>query len=733
LNNSHSKRFYEFGPFRLDVTERLLLCDGAMVTLTPKAFDTLLILIENSGRLVEKEELMKRLWPDTFVEEANLAHHVSVLRKTFEECANGDKYIQTVPRRGYRFIGDVKRVLDQSEALTLRPELESTDLSVDEKQPASAIDRQTAGTRTFNQIKLHKRAAALVILGMLAVAAVLLYARSRHNPASLKNLTFTQLTDQSGPEYFPSLSPDGKSVAYTAHVNGNWDIYLQRVGGKNPINLTKDSPANDTQPAFSPDGDRIAFRSDREGAGIFLMGATGENVKRLTDFGFNPAWSPDGNYIACADEGPTDVAFGWNTNSRVWIVSVATGEKRQVTRDDSIQPNWSPHGQRIAYEGRRNATQRDIFTIPAQGGEPVEVTNDPAMDANPVWSPDGKYLYFASDRSGSMSLWRIPIQEETGKVLGPPEAVSPPSAYSVQMSFSRDGKRMVYSQWLRGANLQQVAFDPVKGTITGQPIAVTKFSSRSVYSPDLSPDGEWLAFGSGGSKQENLFVIRRNGNDQHQLTDDSSKHRGARWSPDGRQIAFYSDRSGKWDVWMINADSSGLHQITYGTDPVIRPIWSPDGSRLAYSNTVGNPAIIEVGKSWQEQTPVMLPPMAGPGSRLGVYSWSPDGQKLALLLGPGINPNSSRGIVVYSFDTHQYDQVTDFGDWPAWLNDSRRLLFQLNSEIYLVDTQSKKTEKLLSVAPNLVGNGFALPRNNRLIYFSIVSAEADIWMMTLNE
>jgi len=91
LNNSHSKRFYEFGPFRLDVTERLLLCDGAMVALTPKAFDTLLILIENSGRLVEKEDLMKRLWPDTFVEEANLAHHVSVLRKTFEDCANGNK------------------------------------------------------------------------------------------------------------------------------------------------------------------------------------------------------------------------------------------------------------------------------------------------------------------------------------------------------------------------------------------------------------------------------------------------------------------------------------------------------------------------------------------------------------------------------------------------------------------------------------------------------------------
>src|SRR5438876_10589268 len=440
------------------------------------------------------------------------------------------------------------------------------------------------------EIKQHKRAAAL-ILGIIILSAVGFYLFSRRSPATkeatLRNATFTQLTDQPGPEYFPSLSPDGKSFAYASYAAGNWDIYLQRVGGKNPVNLTKDSPADDTQPAFSPDGQRIAFRSEREGGGVFVMGATGESVKRLTNFGFNPAWSPDGKEIACADEGPLDPAVRNNPNSRIWAVNVATGEKRLVTKEDSIQPNWSPHGYRIAYNGRRNLAQRDIWTIPAGGGEAAEVTNDAAVEGSPVWSPDGKYLYFASDRSGSMNVWRVPIEEQTGKVLGPPEAVTTPSPYSAQLSFSRDGQRMVYSQMVRVANLQQVGFDPAKETVMGQPVWITQ-GSRSANTPNLSPDGEWLAFDTQGGKQYHLFVIRRDGTGLRQLTDDSYKDRAPRWSPDGKRITFHPDRSGKWQTWMIEADGSGLQQITYDTDGITNPAWSPDGTRLALRNASSN-------------------------------------------------------------------------------------------------------------------------------------------------
>jgi Tol biopolymer transport system component len=622
--------------------------------------------------------------------------------------------------------------------LELSAEIERSATPISSRPPSSgqstaAIAHSTSSAEYIvTEIKEHKRAAAL-ILGIIIVSAVGFYLLSRRGPAtkeaSLRNATFTQLTDQPGPEYFPSLSPDGKSFVYASHAAGNWDIYLQRVGGKNPINLTKDSAADDTQPAFSPDGERIAFRSEVEGGGIFVMGATGESAKRLTDFGFNPAWSPDGRDVACADEGPIEIANQQNPNSRVWIVNVATGEKRQVTKDNSIQPNWSPHEYRIAYAGRRKAAQRDIWTVPVAGGEPVEVTNDAPIDWDPVWAPDGRYLYFVSDRAGSMNLWRVPIEEQTGKVLGPPEAVTTPSPYIAHLSISRDGKRMVYANIVRSGNLERVGFDPIKETVIGQPVWITE-GSRLAYVPNLSPDGEWLVFDTQTSKQEDLFVVKRDGTGLRQLTDDPYKDRGARWSPNGKRIAFFSDRSGKWEIWMINADGSGLQQITYATAPVLNPVWSPDGSRIAYRNAGSNPSIIEVGKSWQEQTPQTLPSMSDPGGeRVYMWSWSPDGRKLAGYQEHSAVPPS--GIVVYSLDSQQYEKLTDFGAQPVWLSDSRRLLFRDQSKLYVIDSQSKKSHELLSLAPHNFGSGVTLPQDDRVIYFSLVTTEADIWLMTL--
>jgi len=581
----------------------------------------------------------------------------------------------------------------------------------------------------FSEVKRHKRAIAL-ILGVMLVTIVgggyMIYRRfSATRTAAVVNATFTQLTDQPGPEYFPSLSPDGKSFVYASYASGNWDIYFQRVGGKNPINLTKDSPADDTQPVISPDGERIAFRSEREGGGIFVMGATGENVMRVSDFGNNPTWSPEGNSIACTDEGPLEPAIRNNPNSRVWTLNVDTGEKRQVSKDDSIQSNWSPHGHRIAYAGRRNATQRDVWTIPAGGGEPVEVTNDAALDANPVWSPDGKNLYFVSDRAGSMNIWRVPIDEQTGSVLGPPQPVTAPSSYSAQLSFSRDGSRVAYAQIGRLANLKRIEFNPEKEAVTGQGEWITQ-GSRFASVPHVSADGEWVAFDSQGGTQDDLFVIRRDGTTLRQLTNDPYKDRAPRWSPDGKRVAFFSDRSGKWEIWIINSDGSGLKQLTYTPVTVTTPQWSPDGTRIAYRISAATPSIIVVDKPWTEQLPEVLPSDREAAS-WGVWSWSPDGRRLAgskQLNGP------QNGIVIYNLESRNYETLTDFGGQPVWLSDSRRILFQSQGKLYLMDSQSKRTHEIFSATPN-VFQGLSLTRDDRLIYLSVVTTESDIWLMNL--
>ena len=162
--------------------------------------------------------------------------------------------------------------------------------------------------------------------------------------------TFTRLTSHAGIEDHPSLSPDGKWIVYSAPTAAGQHIFLQSVGGQNRIDLTNDASSNDTQPVFSPDGEQIAFRSERLGGGIFVMGRTGEFGRRVADRGFNPVWSPDGREIMYSTEIVTTNPYNRAAGiSDLWAVAVVGGAARQVYKHDAVQPAWSPHGHRIAF------------------------------------------------------------------------------------------------------------------------------------------------------------------------------------------------------------------------------------------------------------------------------------------------------------------------------------------------------------------------------------------------
>jgi Tol biopolymer transport system component len=308
----------------------------------------------------------------------------------------------------------------------------------------------------------------------------------------------TQLTDLPGKETFPNLSPDGKYFVYAKSEGGNFDLFSQRVaGGGNRIDLTADSPADDTQPAYSPSGEQIAFRSERDGGGIFLMGATGESVRRLTDFGFNPSWSPDGREIAVATEGAFDPVARYST-SQIFRVEVATQARRSLGVADGVQPAWSPHGERIAYWGlAQPGARRAIWTVPRDGGTPVRVVEDLFYNWSPAWSPDGKFLYFASNRGGSMNLWRVAIDERSGEVLGAPQPVTTSAVWSALPSLSRDGSRLLYATNENRSFVEQVPLDPGKGRVAGPPVLVFQ-GARAVYSCDISPDGPVVLRSPGG-------------------------------------------------------------------------------------------------------------------------------------------------------------------------------------------------------------------------------------------
>ena len=638
----------------------------------------------------------------------------------------------------YQTVGDLRaelkrllRALDAVEHATHGPALLSTSLAV--PRP-TVISRPPAAP-------VRKVALAAFALAALAAVSFAGYKFFTRRPASAGagegasaagGFNFTQFTNRPGVESFPSFDPQGREVAYASRADGDWDIYVQRVGGENARNLTGDTDKDDTQPAYSPDGAHIAFRSERQGGGIFVMGATGESARRLTDKGYHPAWSPDGARVAFCDQNIADPSERRLEAGVVWVVEVATGAKRQLTSKatgDAVQPAWSPTGARLAYWRMHRGGQRDIWTIPAAGGDPVQVTDDAALDWNPVWSPDGAFIYFASDRRGSMNLWRVRVEEATGRVTGQPEPVTTPSTYAQHVSFSRDGRRAAYVNLVSSTNIYKVAFNPYKEQRTGEPVAVTQ-GFKHTTSPDLSPDGEWFVYGAQGEKQEDIYVVDKDGAlPPRRLTDDAAKDRNPSWSPDGERIAFYSDRTGRYEIWTVRRDGSDLRQMTFTSGGNLAyPFWSPDGTRLGYNQLDESFAIMDATRPWNEQTPQRAPPL--PDRRAGpfwAFSWSPDGQKLAgVFSSSGTDP----GLGLYDFAAGSFRRLTKDTARPKWLFDNRRLIVPRRDKLVLVDTTTLRVQEIFSAAPHTL-YGCGLSRDGRLLYYGLARTEADIWLLSL--
>ncbi|HEY1241359.1 MAG TPA: adenylate/guanylate cyclase domain-containing protein [Bryobacteraceae bacterium] len=598
----------------------------------------------------------------------------------------------------------------------------------------------------------RRRSAVKVIVAAGIVAAALLAwkifvpRQTGTVPLSIRSLNLTANSD-----FHPQVSKDGHFLAYAlSDRNEKSDVYIQRIypeGGLDaPEKLTGQDCFDYQQPVFSPDGRLIAARAnlhigknaDRdtcasagstEREGIVLIDVATRNARAVTNHGYDPSWSPDGTLLVYATEGIQRPDDRHTPKSALESVNVRTGEIRTIYDGDAVSPMWSPHGLRIAFWAVDRQGHRDIATISASGEEPRSITNDAAVDWDPVWSPDGRYIYFASDRDGPSTLWRVAIDERTGIEKSTPEKLGSLPGDSSHVSFLNNASSILFVDRAVTSDIVKADFDP-KTSSASTPDVVTR--GLVATRPDLSPDGTRLVFNAMMGKRDDIYTVSVEGKDYVRLLSDGSVNRGPRWSPSGKQIAYFANKSGTWQLWIQTASQQPV-QVT--SDPglgALYPVWGPDGGTLAFTRRGSKSAewqcfTMDTGK----RQPAALPPLGDAFHSFTAWSWSPDRKYIAGYLQS--TDGKFSGISVLSLEAKTYRQITTFGRDPVWLKDSATLLFSDQGRIWSINSAAKAPEatlhQVISVAPNEVtSRGFALSRDNRTIFFGLQRVRSDVML-----
>jgi eukaryotic-like serine/threonine-protein kinase len=601
-------------------------------------------------------------------------------------------------------------------------------------RPAAATPAPAAAAAL--RPSLARRAAvpsAAFLLGVLVTAPFFFSRRSSPEapPPSNQPASFRQLTFLAGAEMAPALSPDGESFAYVKDVGGQRDVFLQRVGGTNPVNLTAGCKADDDEPAFSPDGRRIAYRSECAGGGIFVMGATGESARKVTDLGYDPAWSPDGTEVAVAGE-KLRSPISRTTTSPLYAVKIATGERRLLSSHDAVEPSWSPDGRRVAFWGLVGDTPvRDLFTVAADGSqsEPaaaVRLLSDRHVDWSPNWSGDGRALFFASSRGGTMNLWRIAVDPATGRSLGEPEPVTAPSSWVGYLSVSANGRRVAFVDRNVRTTIRIAPFDPAAGRIAGPPREAPLGTVEANGPVSLSPDGATLLFDDSGFPQR--LVLVEPGGTMRQLTEGPHRDRQGAFSPDGAWIAFQTDRFTA-SLALIRPDGSGLSEALPGRSmSVFQPSWSPDSRWILAGNTdADGPFLLEVADGKAVGDPQFLAPLGEAGLDFWPSSVSPDGRRIAgAIYSTAANPV---GGAVYGLEDRSYRRLpTGDAGTLRFLPDGRRLLLVSPREIRLFDLGTGGVRSLVTAPEGGEIGAAALSPDGRVLAWHERTDESDIWL-----
>ena len=695
-------RYYAFGAYVLDNGRGTLWHDGVAVTLTPKVFELLATLVAESGEVLSKDELIRRVWAGTVVEENNLARHVSTIRKALGERPGQREYIATVPGVGYRFVADVVAVHELPASCRIENG-SRTDVAGPADTPVAPVadvsalpvaSLPAAGRRPLSRLSML----TLVVLAVCAGAAASWFAMNRvwSNQADIgPERALKQFTYESGLQKDAAWSPDGQRIAYSSDRLGNADIWVQSISASAPPMRLTTHVANDTQPAWSPDGKFIAFRSERDSGGIYVIGVDGGGERQLTRFGTHPLWSPSGDEILFSGAEP-DTAGA----TRFYLVNRGGGAPHTLASRvpegfTPINAAWHPDG-RVSLLGRNENNQWAMVTMAADSGPIVlsaiskrierQLSGSGLILSNFAWAPGGRFLYFEGQSDAIRNVWRVQVDPQALEWTGAMERLTTGPGRNAGLSLSPDGRHLAFSVSTPRQSLWSYAFDSVSGTLVDAGHDITA-GDADEQTMDASPDGSRLVYRALKSDRSELW--ERSSDAGLRLLASSAdgwRYSLPRWSQDGTRIAFQRSRNEAPGLKAERAISivavadrrEQLLMVPEGTT-MVPGDWSADGSTLL--GGCRTPTMVAGGTC-------LMPLDGGPIRQLTYdrradlvqHRFSPN-QRWISFAAVSLSDRSVTTVYVMPAEGGAWTAITDgsaYDDKPRWSRDGRALYFVSN-------------------------------------------------------
>lgn len=656
---------YEFGPFRLYPHTRRLLRNGELVSLAGSEFELLLLLVRNRGRVVEKSEIMARVWPDVEVEENNLTVRMSSLRRALGETKGYHPYIQTVTGRGYCLITQVKEVSAQTgklENIKVAPVVRKP------SRPTMAAPRKLRGIRLY---------ALLLIPVLLAgiLYAVLRWQRRGAPQDWTQSVRMTRVT-HTGRVGSAAVSPDGKTIAYV-ELNGELSsLRIQRAGTNNPLEIVAPVKVFHRDPAFSPDGNTLYYSKCQPGCKLHKIPVLGGVETALPVRADCPvAFSPDGKKIAYLRTG----GLPGSPMTTSLLIANADGSNEQeihvLTDPNAYQrgtPAWSPDGKTIAFSVIANEDGRRFMKVIGIGvADRKESTLTPQhwrYIGDVSWSPDGSSLIInGRDENAEppMQIWHVPL---TG---GEPRRITNDLNTYMNVALSNDGDTLLAAHVVWTSGLWAA---PADNPSAGAPLTQGTIDRRDGnLGLSIMPDGR-VIYASDLSGKRDIWSVNADGSGLKQLTDALHSDIYPIVTPDGRYIVFESVRDGAHNLWRVDADGRNPIRLTGGSRDN-EPVCSPDGKWIFFVTETSSrvPMLRKISIDGGEPIPVTDEFAQHP-------TISPDGKLIAY---HRIDRERKRWVVVIPAEGGKPVRVMpipkNFGSVMQWTPEGDAIAYQENT------------------------------------------------------